>query len=76
VFFVSFVLVLCLVYTMLPFSLDCSFLVVPSVFSNVYLTAVLHICIYPDRKYLFALVLIIVFIFLFVVNIVSLHNIL
>ena len=26
-----------LVYTMMPFSLDCSFLIAPSVFSNVYL---------------------------------------
>ena len=29
--------VLCLVYPMLPVSLDCSFLIAPSVFSNVYL---------------------------------------
>jgi hypothetical protein len=33
--FVLFVLNLYLVYTMLPVSLDCSFLIVPSVFSNV-----------------------------------------
>jgi hypothetical protein len=35
--FVSFVFVLCLVYPMLPVSLDCLFLITPSVFSNVYL---------------------------------------
>ena len=29
---------LCLVYPMLPGSLDCPFLIVPSVFSNVYMT--------------------------------------
>ena len=34
---VLFVFVLCLVYPMLPVSLDCSFLITPSVFSNVYL---------------------------------------
>jgi len=32
-----FVFVLCLVSPMLPFSLDCPFFIVPSVFSNVYL---------------------------------------
>jgi hypothetical protein len=37
VFFVLFVFVLCLVYPMLPVSLDCPFLIAPSVFSNVYL---------------------------------------
>jgi len=31
------VFVLCLVYPMLPVSLDCPFLIAPSVFSNVYL---------------------------------------
>ena len=36
VFFVLFVTGLCLVYPMLPVSLDCSFLVAPSVFSNIY----------------------------------------
>ena len=36
--FVLFVFVLCLiVYPMLPVSLDCPFLIVPSVFSNVYI---------------------------------------
>ena len=35
--FVLFVLVLCLVHTMLPLSLDCLFLIAPSVFSNIYL---------------------------------------
>ena len=33
--------VLCLVYPMLPVSLDCTFLIAPSVFSNVYLSCVL-----------------------------------
>jgi hypothetical protein len=32
-----FVFVLCLVYQMLPVSMDCPFLISPSVFSNVYL---------------------------------------
>jgi len=36
VFFVLFVFVLCLVYLMLPVSLDCPFLIVTSVFSNVH----------------------------------------
>jgi len=35
--FVLFVFVLCPVYPMLPVSLDCPFLIAPSVFSNVYL---------------------------------------
>ena len=39
----------CFVYPMLPVSLDCSFLMAPSVFSNVYLNinnpiGLLHIC--------------------------------
>ena len=38
VFFVLFFLVLCLVYSMLSVSLDFSFSIVPSVFSNVYLS--------------------------------------
>jgi hypothetical protein len=33
--FVLFVFVLCLVYPMLPVSLDCLFLIAPSVFSNI-----------------------------------------
>ena len=33
--FVLFVFVLCLVFTMLPVSMDCPFLIAPSVFSNV-----------------------------------------
>ena len=37
VFFVLFVFILCHVYSMLPVSLDCSFLIAPSVFSVVYL---------------------------------------
>ena len=37
VFFVLFVLILWFVYPMLPVSLDCSFLITPSVFSDVYL---------------------------------------
>jgi hypothetical protein len=37
VFSVLFFLVLCPVYPMLPVSLDCPFLITPSVFSNVYL---------------------------------------
>jgi hypothetical protein len=36
VFPVLFVLVLCLVCPMLPRSLDCSFLITPSVFDNIY----------------------------------------
>jgi hypothetical protein len=36
--FVLFVFVLCLVYPMFPVSLDCPFLIAPSVFSNVYFT--------------------------------------
>jgi hypothetical protein len=32
---------LCLVYPMLPVSLDCHYLIAPSVFSNVYLSCVL-----------------------------------
>jgi hypothetical protein len=36
-FSLTFIFGLCIVYPMLPVSLDCSFLVVPSVFSNVYL---------------------------------------
>jgi hypothetical protein len=35
--FVLFVFVLCLLYTMFPASLDCPFLTVLSLFSNVYL---------------------------------------
>jgi hypothetical protein len=34
VFFVLFVLVLCRVYPMLPVSLDCPFLIAPSIFST------------------------------------------
>ena len=34
--FILFVFVLCLVYPMLPFYLDCLFLIVPSIFSNSY----------------------------------------
>ena len=37
-----FVFVLCLVYPMLPVSLDCPFSIVLSVFSNVYLSCVLY----------------------------------
>ena len=36
VFFILFVFDPCLVYPMLPVSLDCPFLIAPSVFSNVY----------------------------------------
>jgi hypothetical protein len=38
VFFVLFVFVLFLVYPLLPVSLDCPFLIAPSVFSNIYLS--------------------------------------
>ena len=41
VFYVLLVFVLCLVYPMLPISLDCPFLIAPSVFSNVYLFCLL-----------------------------------
>jgi hypothetical protein len=34
--FVLSVIVLCLIYAMLPVSLDCTFFIAPSVFSNVY----------------------------------------
>ena len=44
VFFSLFVFVLCFVYPMLPLSLDCSFLIAPLVFSNVYF---LTECILP-----------------------------
>ena len=37
VFFALFVFILCLVYPMMPVSLDSPFLIAPSVFSNVYL---------------------------------------
>ena len=37
----GFFFVLCLAYPILPVSLDCSFLITPSVFSNVYLSCVL-----------------------------------
>jgi len=36
-FIASFVFILCLVYPMLPVSLDCLFVIGSSVFSNVYL---------------------------------------
>ena len=42
VFFNLFVFVLCLVYPMLPVSLDCIFLIAPSVFSNVYLHIIIE----------------------------------
>ena len=42
VVFAWFVFVLCLVHPMLPVSLDCPFLIIPSVFSNVYLFCVLY----------------------------------
>ena len=41
VIFVLFVIVLCLVYPVLPVSLDCPFLIAPSVFSNIYFYCVL-----------------------------------
>jgi len=40
--FVLFVFVLCLVYHMLPVSLDCPVLISPSVFSNVYLYTLMY----------------------------------
>jgi len=42
VFCVLFAFVLCLVCPMLPESLDCPFLIAPSVFSNVYLLSVFY----------------------------------
>jgi hypothetical protein len=42
VFFVLFVFVLCLMYPMLPVSLDCPFLIAPSVFSSLYLMGLIH----------------------------------
>jgi hypothetical protein len=41
--FVLFVFVLCLVCPMLPVSLDCPFLIAPSIFSNVYLFVCLFV---------------------------------
>jgi hypothetical protein len=38
-----FVLVLCLVYPILPVSLDCLFLITPSVFSNIYLPVFVYL---------------------------------
>jgi hypothetical protein len=38
----------CLVYPMLPVSLDSSFLIVPSVFSNVYLPNQYYVCGEPN----------------------------
>ena len=38
-----FVFVLCLVYPMLPVSLDCPFLIAPSIFSNVYLLVMTNV---------------------------------
>jgi hypothetical protein len=43
--FVLFVFVLCLVCPMLPVSLDCPFLIAPSIFSNVYLFVCLFVCL-------------------------------
>ena len=57
VFFVLFVFVLCLVYPMLPVSLNCSFLLPPSVFSNVYSTLsakIKFICICGSEKFIMA----------------------
>jgi hypothetical protein len=44
VFFALVVFVLCLVYPMFPVSLECPFLIAPSVFSNVYLKLDLCVC--------------------------------
>ena len=52
--FVSFVLVLCLVRPMLPMSRDCPFLIVPSVFSTVYL---LPTACFVFRDFLFGFLL-------------------
>ena len=43
--FILFVFVLCLVYTLLPDSLDCPFFIDPSVFSNVYCLWIVHSCL-------------------------------
>jgi hypothetical protein len=53
VLFLCFVIVLCLVYLMLPVSVNCQFLIAPSVFSNIYLdirilTACKHVPCYQD----------------------------
>ena len=45
VFFVLFVIVMCLVYPMLVVSLGCPFLITPSVFSNVYLFHLSSSCV-------------------------------
>jgi hypothetical protein len=50
VLFVLFVIVLCLVFPMLPVSLDCPFMIASSVFSNVYLIKRTH---YFARKQVF-----------------------
>ena len=39
-FLFCFVFVLCLVFTMFPVSLDCTFLMVPSVSSNIYIKGI------------------------------------
>jgi hypothetical protein len=43
VFFVLFLFVVYLVYPMLPVSLDCQFLIAPSVFSNVDIERGIHV---------------------------------
>ena len=58
VFFVLFVTVLCFVWPMLPISLDCPFLIAPSVLSNVYF------------QIIFASIYCIVFVFVFLFSFV------
>ena len=45
--FAVFVFALCFVYPMLPVSLDCPFLIAPSVFSNIYLFSFVLCLVYP-----------------------------
>ena len=52
-FFGLFVFVLCLVYSMLPVSLDCQFLIAPSIFSNIYLITSILACTRSRFKWYF-----------------------
>ena len=57
--FVLFDFVLCLVFTMLPVSLDCSFLITPSVLSSVYLNNdwIILQLVSIDRTFIFELLI-------------------
>jgi hypothetical protein len=55
--FALFVYVLCLVYLMFPVSLDCPFLITPSVFSNVYQLRCLSLYSHIRLKWYYIIVL-------------------